>query len=139
VVIGGWRWLFRCWGDSCDGTCCSRAASSGGVDSSSVEGSVGASCFCLFVYSLVVCVFHSVFVMHKYLLDLFVEWSFKGVHVIFVYCLDNCFVKFVSDFGCRGVLYPSFCLCDASWLLAMEGAHASLLKINYVLNSILVL
>jgi uncharacterized membrane protein YqaE (UPF0057 family) len=33
---------------------------------------------CLFVYSLVVCVFHSVFVVHKYLLDLFVVWSFKG-------------------------------------------------------------
>lgn len=32
----------------------------------------------LIVYSLVVCVFHSVFVVHKYLLNLFVVWSFKG-------------------------------------------------------------
>jgi hypothetical protein len=45
-----------------------------------------------------------------------------------VYCLDNCFVRFVSDFGCRDVLYLLFCLCNASWLLAMEGEHASLLK-----------
>jgi len=40
--------------------------------------------------------------------------ALRDVHVIFVYCLDNCFVKFVSDFGCRSVLYPSFCICNVS-------------------------
>jgi hypothetical protein len=45
---------------------------------------------------------------HRYLLDLFEKWGFKGVPVIFVNCLGNCFVRFVSDYGCRSVLYPLF-------------------------------
>jgi hypothetical protein len=45
-----------------------------------------------------------------------------------MYCLDNCFIRFASDFGCKGVLYPSFYLYNALWLLAMKGTHTSLFK-----------
>jgi hypothetical protein len=53
-----------------------------------------------------VCVFpsclrvsHCASATHIYLLDLFVKWSFKGVPVISVNCLGNCFVRFVFDYG----------------------------------------
>jgi hypothetical protein len=73
AMIGGWRRLFRCWGDSYDSACCSRAASDDGLASSSVEDNVGASCCVYLCIPLLSVCFHSVFVMHKYLLDLFVE------------------------------------------------------------------
>jgi hypothetical protein len=74
----------------------------------------------LFVYSLVT-VSHSVFVVHKYLLDLFVVVVLKG-------CSCNICVLFRQLFCQICVLYLSFYLCNASELLEMKGAHASLLK-----------
>jgi hypothetical protein len=108
VVISGWRWLFYCWGVSWDGACRSRSASGDSLASSDVYDSDGASCCCvsLCVFPSYLCVSQCVFVIHQYLLDLFVKWGFKGCSCNICVFLGCCFVKFVSDYGYRGVLCP---------------------------------
>jgi hypothetical protein len=110
VVVGDSWWpLFCSWGVLRDGTCPSRAASGGGLFSSNVSDNDGASCccICLCVFSSFLCVSQCIFVIYKYLLDLFVKWGFKGCSCNICYTvLSSCFVRFVSDYRCRGDLYP---------------------------------
>jgi hypothetical protein len=96
AMVGGGRWMTAfvcCWGASGDGACLAHATSDGGSFPSNV-GSDGVSvvCLCIFPYflcisySLIFFVFHSVSVIHKCLLDLFVGCGSYINSLLFLVC-----------------------------------------------------